>query len=99
MTCLEFAPAEPAKFLGRGEGAHLAGALDEVDAESEDLGDATTRIDVGDVIERKIAAMAAYKSQFALDPEALPASLLKDLFGVEYFVQVRPRRVIDTEIA
>ena len=50
--------------------------------DGEVIGEATTRIDVGDVIDKKIAAIAAYRSQFAFDPSVVPRSLLQDLFGV-----------------
>jgi LmbE family N-acetylglucosaminyl deacetylase len=98
VTCLQFAPAAPTRFLGRGEGAHLPGPLVAADPDEESLGEATTRIDVSSVIDRKIAALAAYRSQFAFQPEAIPRSLLRDLFGVEYFIRARPPRPPETEI-
>jgi LmbE family N-acetylglucosaminyl deacetylase len=99
LTCLALSPAEPARFLGRGEGAHLSGPAVNLEIGEESLGEATTRIDVSAVIDRKIAAIAAYRSQFAFAPEAIPTSLLVDLFGVEYFVRARPARLLETEIA
>jgi LmbE family N-acetylglucosaminyl deacetylase len=99
LTCLAFSPAEPERFLGRGEGAHLTGPAVELEMGEESLGEATTRIDVSAVIDRKIAAIAAYRSQFAFQPEAIPKSLLLDLFGVEYFIRARPSRVLETEIS
>ena len=98
VTCLQFSPAEPAPFLGRGAGAHLTGSVAEQDLEPEELGEATTRIDVSGVIDRKIAAIAAYRSQFAFQPELIPQSLLLDLFGIEYFIRARPARALETEI-
>jgi LmbE family N-acetylglucosaminyl deacetylase len=98
LTCLAFSPAEPARFLGRGEGAHLTGPAVDLEIGEESLGEATTRIDVSAVIDRKIAAIAAYRSQFAFQPEAIPKSLLLDLFGVEYFIRARPARALETEI-
>jgi LmbE family N-acetylglucosaminyl deacetylase len=99
VTCLQFAPAEPSRFLGRGAGAHLTGPHPEMDPFAETLGEATTRIDVGDVIGQKIAAIAAYRSQYAFRPELLPESLLRDIFGVEYFVRARPPRSLSEDIA
>ena len=98
VTCLLFSPAEPAPFFGRGAGAHLTGSVAEPGVDMEELGEATTRIDVSAVIDRKIAAIAAYRSQFAFQPELIPASLLLDLFGVEYFIRARPPRALETEI-
>jgi LmbE family N-acetylglucosaminyl deacetylase len=98
VTCLAFSPVEPARFLGRGEGAHLTGLAPGLEADEEALGEATTRIDASAVIGRKIAAIAEYRSQFAFEPELIPTSLLVDLFGVEYFVRARPARVVETEI-
>jgi len=99
VTCLQFSPAEPAPFLGRGTGAHLSGSVTEQDMEPEEFGEVTTRIDVGSVIDRKIAAIAAYRSQFAFEPELIPQSLLLDLFGIEYFIRTRPPRTLATEIS
>ena len=99
VTCLQFSPAEPAPFLGRGTGAHLSGSVTEQDMEPEEFGEVTTRIDVGSVIDRKIAAIAAYRSQFAFQPELIPQSLLLDLFGIEYFIRTRPPRTLATEIS
>src|SRR5215213_9760159 len=99
LTCLEFSPSEPAAYLGRGAGADLTGPVPELQLEQEELGEATTRIDVAAVIDRKIAAIAAYRSQFAFQPELIPTSLLLDLFGVEYFVRARPPRIVETEIS
>ena len=90
LTCLQFSPAEPAPFLGRGAGADLTGPLPEPALDQEELGEATTRIDVRPVIDRKIAAIAAYRSQFAFQPGLIPTSLLENLFGVEYFVRCIP---------
>jgi LmbE family N-acetylglucosaminyl deacetylase len=98
VTCLQFAAAEPSRFLGRGAGAHLTGPRPDLDADEESPGEATTRIDVGDVIDKKIAAIAAYRSQYALRPDLIPEALLRDIFGVEYFVRARPSRHFSDEI-
>jgi LmbE family N-acetylglucosaminyl deacetylase len=99
LTCLQFSPAPPRPFLGRGEGARLTAAVDVLDQAVEEVGQATTRIDVGAVIGRKIAAIAAYRSQFAFDPDVIPESLLRDLFGAEYFIRARPPRRLESEIS
>lgn len=98
LTCLLFSPVEPARFAGRGEGAHLGGQAVELEPGEEELGAATTRIDVSAAIERKMAAVAAYRSQFAFDPDLIPLSLLVDLFGTEYFIRARPVRELESAI-
>jgi LmbE family N-acetylglucosaminyl deacetylase len=99
VTCLLFSPAEPERFMGRGEGAGLPGSLVDVVQELENQGEATTRIDVTAVIEQKIAAIAAYRSQFAFQPGLIPQALLCDLFGTEYFLRARPSRTLETDIS
>ena len=99
LTCLLFAPAEPTRFVGRGAGAHPTDAVHTPEQDDESLGETTTRIDVSSVIDRKIAAIAAYRSQFAFDPDAIPRTLLLDLFGVEYFVRAQPARAIEASIS
>lgn len=99
LTCLQFSPAEPARFVGRGEGAYLSGPVVNHVQDEEVLGAATTRIDVSAVIEKKMAAVSAYRSQFAFEPEMIPTSLLLDLFGTEYFIRARPARALETEVA
>lgn len=89
LTCLQFSPAEPARFAGRGEGARLGETIASGN-DGEELGAATIRIDVSGVIEKKMAAIAAYRSQFAFAVDLIPTALLVDLFGVEYFVRARP---------
>jgi LmbE family N-acetylglucosaminyl deacetylase len=58
----------------------------------------TTRIDVGDFVGHKIRATAAHRSQYPIDPTMFPASLLHEMFGVEYFVQVLPERELTTSL-
>lgn len=98
VTCLQFSPIAPQPYLGRGEGARLTSAPSTLAGEIEDAPGATTRIDVRPVIEQKIAAIAAYRSQFAFEPNLLPAPLLGDLFGTEYFQRAHPTPPPETEI-
>jgi LmbE family N-acetylglucosaminyl deacetylase len=97
LTCLQFSPLAPTRFAGRGEGAHHPKPEVEMEPGEEEPGEATTRIDVSAVIERKMAAIAAYRSQFAFQPDLIPTALLQDLFGVEYFIRARPSRPLDTD--
>ena len=60
--------------------------------------DATTRIDVSPFIGAKMAALAAYRSQYAFDPDLVPVGLLTELFGVEYFVRAKPSGLLESDI-
>jgi LmbE family N-acetylglucosaminyl deacetylase len=99
LTCLLFAPAEPTRYEGRGAGAHLPLATAGSMTDGETWGEATTRIDVSAFIDAKMAALAAYRSQFAFNPGLVPTGLLTELFGVEYFVRAKSSRALETDIA
>ncbi len=45
-------------------------------------------VDVSELIEQKIAALACHRSQYAIDAEMFPRSVLEGIFGVEYFAPV-----------
>jgi LmbE family N-acetylglucosaminyl deacetylase len=57
---------------------------------------ATACIDVTDFVTAKVDALCAYRSQFCLQRGMLPDSLMRELYGQEYFVQVLPERRPDT---
>ena len=97
VTSLTFATAEPDPFEGRGELAQLhrtrrLSSGDEIDAR------VSTRIDVSDFVDHKIRATAAHRSQYPIDPRMFPDSILREMFGVEYFIQVLPERELDTSL-
>lgn len=98
LTCLAFAPVEPAKFVGRGEGARFTGGETDRDQTGAETGDATTCIDVADQIERKVHALAAYRTQYPLEPGMLPAAILTEMMGREYFTRVHPPRQLASEL-
>ena len=52
----------------------------------------THRIDVSDFVGHKIRATAAHRSQYPIDPSMFPETILREMFGVEYFIQVLPER-------
>jgi len=58
----------------------------------------STCIDVSDFVGAKIRATAAHRSQYPIDPAMFPDSILREMFGVEYFVQVLPERELDTSL-
>jgi LmbE family N-acetylglucosaminyl deacetylase len=106
VTCLVFTADEPALFEGRGEDARLVTGLGEGGSggEGSSLGGglggglldpatadgATTVVDVSDWVDRKIAAIAAHRTQFPIEPEMFPPAMLQDMFGQEFFVRVFP---------
>jgi LmbE family N-acetylglucosaminyl deacetylase len=100
LSCLVFSPEAPKRYAGRGEGALLTGPVPEtVGLPEEPAADvATARLDVTDQIDAKVAALCAYRSQFPLEPGMFPDFLLRELFGLEYFVQVLPSRRVETDL-
>ena len=97
VTCLVFARGEPTAFAGRGTSANQA--LDTTTAEVEALrSDVTTAIDVSAYVERKIAAVAAHRTQCPFAPDMLPLAMLQEIMGREYFVRVAPAHELETEL-
>lgn len=96
-TCLVFSPARPTAYEGRGEDAVQIGMAPGA-AEGPDGAGATTRIDVGAFVRRKLEAMAAHRSQFAFDPDMLPLDIMRELFGREYFVRAHVAPELATEL-
>jgi hypothetical protein len=97
VTCQVFSPEPPTAFLGRGEGAHLGSLSANQQTEGLATG-ATTRIDVGQYLQQKSAAIAAHRSQYAMEAEMLPLAILQELMGWEYFICVYPAPEIETEL-
>jgi len=97
VTCLVLSPEAPTAFLGRGEDAHLTGAtkVDEQD-EKQVMADITC-IDVGPFLQHKIEAITAHRSQFPIQPNMLPHTILQELMGQEYFVRVSTATAVEPE--
>lgn len=95
VTCLKLSPGEPTKFAGRGQGAALGSAYD-TQAGRESAGIATHVIDARDFIKHKIRAISQHRTQYPIEENMFPESMLKDLFGSEYFVRVFPRTELET---
>ena len=51
-----------------------------------------TCLDVSAFVNHKMRAVAAHRSQYPIDPDAFPPRILREMFGVEYFLQVLPER-------
>jgi LmbE family N-acetylglucosaminyl deacetylase len=60
--------------------------------------DATTCIDCAGQVAQKVAAVAAYRSQYPFKPDIFPEAMLREMFGREYFVRVLPDRQWETEL-
>ena len=97
VTSLTFLSAEPVPHDGRAEPAqHLRTRSlpsgDRIDAQ------VSTCIDVSDFVGHKIRATAAHRSQYPIDPRMFPDSILREMFGVEYFIRVLPERALHTSL-
>jgi LmbE family N-acetylglucosaminyl deacetylase len=86
-TCLVFSPGAPTAYAGRGEEAGFA--VEECQPASIHI-PASHCIDVSAQIRQKIAAVAAYRTQYPITPEMFPLDMLIDLMGREYFMRVDP---------
>jgi LmbE family N-acetylglucosaminyl deacetylase len=96
VTSLTFSGADPVFSSGPGEQAAVRTRSlpsgDRIDAS------VTTCIDVSDFVGHKVRATAAHRSQYPIDPTMFPESILREMFGVEYFIQVLPERELQTSL-
>ena len=95
VTSLTFSASEPLSIDGRRERDVWTRSLpsgDQIDAR------VSTCIDVSDFVGYKIRATAAHRSQYPIDPNMFPEEILREMFGVEYFIQVLPERELGTSL-
>jgi LmbE family N-acetylglucosaminyl deacetylase len=97
VTTLTFsAPGAFGGVRGPGEGGpdHLRTlpSGDRIDARVD------TCLDVSAFVDQKMRAVAAHRSQYPIDPDAFPPRILREMFGVEYFLQVLPERELRTSL-
>jgi LmbE family N-acetylglucosaminyl deacetylase len=93
VTCLVLAPEQPSRAEGRGAGAAVAPTAASRPPEmtrAVDLEDGLI-VDVRTTLDRKVAALAAHRSQYAMDADLLPRSMLERLLGTEHFVVAATR--------
>jgi LmbE family N-acetylglucosaminyl deacetylase len=90
VTCMVFSRGAATAWAGRG-GVSLLDADGASAPADPGLSGATTVIDVTSVIDKKIAAVAAHRTQYPIEPDMFPAWLLTEMMGLEYFVRVHPR--------
>ena len=97
VTSLTFLASEPVPIDGSAEQAQLVVTRslpsgDQIDAR------VSTCIDVSDFVGHKIRATAAHRTQYPIDPRMFPDQILREMFGVEYFIQVLPEPELDTSL-
>ncbi len=97
VTSLTFLASEPHSIDNGGEQAAILPIRslrsgDQIDAR------VNTCIDVTDFVGHKIRATAAHRSQYPIDPKMFPDRILREMFGVEYFIQVLPERELHTSL-
>jgi LmbE family N-acetylglucosaminyl deacetylase len=91
VTCLVLSPSQATKYDGRGVGSRqFVTSLSDVGEapEPDDASGGALRIDVCAYVDKKLAALAAHRSQYPIDVEAFPRSMLEEMYGVEHFRQV-----------
>ena len=85
VTCLVFSPGEPTAFAGRGAEAQFA--IAEEDSEDASIA-ATTCIDVSEYVPQKVAAVAAYRTQYRISADMLPQETFRNMLGRECFERI-----------
>ncbi len=88
VTCFVLAPRGRDLAAGRGAGVILAATADQPGPAPVSSGANDFTIDVQGALDRKIAALVAHRSQYALDAELLPRQVLGPLLGTEHFTAV-----------
>jgi LmbE family N-acetylglucosaminyl deacetylase len=86
VTCLVLSPEPPSRSTARGAGASPARPVIDAAPAPEQPADDWITVDVTPVLDRKVAALAAHRSQYAMEPDLLPRSMLERLLGTEHFV-------------
>lgn len=97
VTCLVLSMGAPSAFEGRGGGVKNDVSRVPDDPERFTEG-ATTRIDVGAYVRNKLAALAAHRTQYPIDPDMFPHAMLVEMFGVEYFQRIMPARPLEQDL-
>jgi LmbE family N-acetylglucosaminyl deacetylase len=95
VTCLVFSPGAPTAFAGRGEEAGYM--VDECQSGTVHI-PASHCIDVSAQISQKIAAIAAYRTQYPITPDMFPMDILTNLMGREYFMRIEPPREMEATL-
>jgi LmbE family N-acetylglucosaminyl deacetylase len=93
VTCLVLSPEQPDRCAARGERASRAFRAASAVLGTPVLAPSASggvedclMVDVRPALDRKVAALAAHRSQYALRPDLLPPSMLERLLGTERYV-------------
>jgi LmbE family N-acetylglucosaminyl deacetylase len=97
VTSLTFLASDPVPIDGSAEQDQLVVTRslpsgDQIDAR------VSTCIDVSDFVGHKIRATAAHRTQYPIDPRMFADPILREMFGVEYFIRVLPERELHTSL-
>ncbi len=87
VTCLVLSTRAPTPFDGRGAETRLGSSPMTAHEGGGRPPERLTHIDVSAWLDRKIAALAAHRTQFLMEPAVFPPGLLEDLLGHEYFAR------------
>lgn len=88
VTCLVLSHQAPTAFAGRGKDAPLGGAAMGATDSHGGKQDGLIRMDISAHLDHKVAALAAHRTQFAIEPEMLVLAQVWQLLGQEYFEPV-----------
>jgi LmbE family N-acetylglucosaminyl deacetylase len=89
VTCLVFSKGLRTPWAGRG-GVSALDAMATSNTSDPRSAGATTVVDVSSVISKKIAALAAHRTQYPVEPAMFPQWLLLEMMSREYFVRIHP---------
>jgi len=101
VTCLIFSRQAASMWAARGDATEpVGGPEDGMDTPAEGGSGArpTTVIDVRAVVDRKVAALAAHRTQYPIEPDMFPSWLLEEMMGQEWFVRVQPAPQLETSL-
>jgi LmbE family N-acetylglucosaminyl deacetylase len=88
LTCLVMAPQAASTYAGRGAQAEHADGATSAAYGSVPDGAGYLMVEAPACFDRKIAALAAHRTQFAFDPAPFAPAVLRALLGAEHFEQV-----------
>jgi LmbE family N-acetylglucosaminyl deacetylase len=98
VTCLTFSASDPVPIDGSAEPVSLRVTTRSLPSGDQVDASVSTCIDVSHFVGHKIRATAAHRTQYPIDPGMFPDSILREMFGVEYFTQVLPERELHTSL-
>jgi len=85
VTCFVLSPGEASMSAGRGGTSPLNQFVGGAPAAHDVHIDGCISVDVRAAARRKLNALSCHHSQYAIEPDFFPDSLLQGIFGVEYF--------------